>query len=131
MQSQRSALSALSAHSTGSTRRGPRRLTVTAVKVDIVDDHTVTDQLGAHSTRDYDGVDPLFVLPVDTTDEPTSIATRSRTRSITGGVFGHLNVWTPAWTVDGGHGGNRDANVLEQVEEEEEAELGGYSYYDV
>lgn len=143
METQRSVLSQRSTDTAKQASR-PRKLTATALKVEVYRDPVGVGRMSPHGHRHASidsempaGAHAPTVLPAD--EIPIAL---NRTTSLTGGVFGQLSGWVPGWR--GSDVGDtviqyptyRGAEVLEQVdeaeseeEEEEEDAMGGYSYY--
>jgi len=102
-------LSQRSTRSTDDTGRRPRRLTVKAVKVDVMDGPVTAEQLQRHVSNEYDvAPDEIFIGPVDEAEEAHRAGSRTRRRS----VLGQLSSWTPGWLGGGGH---RDSEAPEHV----------------
>ncbi|KAK5943302.1 hypothetical protein PMZ80_004309 [Knufia obscura] len=112
-QTSQSMSSQTSANSIDRTGRIPRRLTVTAVKVDVVNDPITAEQLQRRISSDQEiAPDQIVIQDVEGMDALGVTRTRSSAR-----LSGRrLSAWTPNWLGDSNHH-HQDLDGLERVEE--------------
>lgn len=91
----------------------PRRLTVTAVKVDVVTDPTSAEELQSDiANRHGVGSDQVFMQNIDASD-----FTSLRRQSTADGARDQFNRWAPSWLGGAQRSGHRESNAMEDVAE--------------
>lgn len=84
----------MTSQGTDGTGRMARRLTVTAIKVDVMDGAATAERLQRQHTSDSAvAPDEILIGPVDEAERAHRVVSRTRTRS----VAGQLHHWTPGW----------------------------------